>query len=66
VATSSVREPGSIEAAQLSVTYTENEDGWVTAQVVEYPAAISQGDEFTLTLTDEHGFGEELVARDPG
>jgi hypothetical protein len=36
-------EPGSVELAQLSITYTENEDGWVTAQVVEYPAAISQG-----------------------
>ncbi len=36
-------EPGSAEPGQLTISYTENEDGWVTAQVVEYPAAISQG-----------------------
>lgn len=27
----------------LTFTYTENDDGWITAQIVEYPAAISQG-----------------------
>jgi hypothetical protein len=31
------------EPERLTISYTENEDGWVTAQVVEYPAAISQG-----------------------
>jgi hypothetical protein len=36
-------EPGSVDPAQLTIRYTENTDGWVTAQVVEYPAAISQG-----------------------
>jgi hypothetical protein len=35
--------PGSVEPAQLTITYTENDDGWITAQVAEYPAAISQG-----------------------
>ena len=28
---------------QLTITYTDNEDGWVTAQIVEVPEAISQG-----------------------
>src|ERR1700674_1516525 len=37
-------EVGSLdEPARLTIQYTENEDGWITAQVVEYPAAISQG-----------------------
>lgn len=27
----------------ITFTYTKNDDGWVTAQVVEMPAAISQG-----------------------
>lgn len=36
-------EPGAIEPAQLTISYSENDDGWITAQVVEYPAAISQG-----------------------
>jgi hypothetical protein len=48
-------EPSSIEPARLTITYTENEDGWVTAQVVEYPAAISQGrtqDEAWLNVLD--------------
>lgn len=27
----------------LTITYTENEDGWVTAQIAEVPEAISQG-----------------------
>jgi hypothetical protein len=31
------------EPVQLTITYTENEDGWVTAQIVEVPEAISQG-----------------------
>jgi hypothetical protein len=34
---------GSDEPARLTITYSENDDGWITAQVVEYPAAISQG-----------------------
>lgn len=34
--------PESLDPARLTISYTENEDGWVTAQVVEYPAAISQ------------------------
>jgi hypothetical protein len=36
-------EAGSVEPAQLTISYTEGDDGWITAQVVEYPAAISQG-----------------------
>jgi predicted RNase H-like HicB family nuclease len=31
------------EPAQLTITYTENDDGWFTAQIVEFPGAISQG-----------------------
>jgi hypothetical protein len=31
------------ESAHLTISYTENEDGWITAQVVEIPEAISQG-----------------------
>ena len=31
------------DPTRLTITYSENADGWVTAQVVEYPAAISQG-----------------------
>jgi hypothetical protein len=34
---------GRSDPAQLTVLYTENPDGWVTAQIAEYPAAISQG-----------------------
>jgi hypothetical protein len=34
---------GSGDPAQLTVLYSTNEDGWVTAQIAEYPAAISQG-----------------------
>jgi predicted RNase H-like HicB family nuclease len=33
----------STEPAQLTISYTENEDGWFTAQIVEVPEAISQG-----------------------
>jgi hypothetical protein len=29
--------------ARLTIRYTDGEDGWVTAQVVEFPGAISQG-----------------------
>lgn len=36
-------EAGSVEPAQLTISYTEGDDGWITTQVVEYPAAISQG-----------------------
>lgn len=39
----------------MTIKYTANEDGWVTAQVVEYPAAISQGatrDEAWLNVLD--------------
>lgn len=28
---------------RLTIRYTDNDDGWVTAQVVELPEAISQG-----------------------
>lgn len=28
---------------QLNFRYTRNPNGWVTAQIVEYPAAISEG-----------------------
>ena len=35
--------PGSTDPAQLTFRYSENPDGWVTAQIVEYPQAISQG-----------------------
>jgi hypothetical protein len=28
----------------LTFVYTPNPDGWVTAQIVEFPAAISQGE----------------------
>ncbi len=34
---------GATDPAQLTITYTDGEDGWVTAQIVEFPAAISQG-----------------------
>ncbi|MDQ6820031.1 MAG: hypothetical protein M3076_06800 [Actinomycetota bacterium] len=34
---------GSTDPAHLTIEYIENEDGWVTAQIVEFPAAISQG-----------------------
>jgi hypothetical protein len=34
---------GSGDPAQLTVLYSTSEDGWVTAQIAEYPAAISQG-----------------------
>jgi predicted RNase H-like HicB family nuclease len=35
--------PGGSDPTQLTVLYRTNEDGWVTAQIAEYPAAISQG-----------------------
>jgi hypothetical protein len=31
------------EPGHLTISYTDNPDGWVTAQIVEFPAAISQG-----------------------
>lgn len=31
------------DPTQLTVVYTPNPDGWVTAQITEYPSAISQG-----------------------
>jgi|ERR1035438_1258774 hypothetical protein len=34
---------GRSDPSQLTVLYSRNEDGWVTAQIAEYPAAISQG-----------------------
>lgn len=34
---------GSGDPTQLTFLYSTNEDGWVTAQIAEYPAAISQG-----------------------
>jgi hypothetical protein len=33
--------PGS--PGRLTIRYTDNDDGWVTAQIVELPEAISQG-----------------------
>ena len=30
-------------SARLTVEFTENPDGWVSAQIEEFPAAISQG-----------------------
>jgi hypothetical protein len=43
VGTTTRPDPDSVGPARLTINYTENEDGWVTAQVAEYPAAISQG-----------------------
>jgi hypothetical protein len=45
---SATTEPGAdasrgFDPEQFTVTYTQNEDGWVTAQVDQFPAAISQG-----------------------
>ena len=34
---------GQADPTQLTVLYTKNDDGWVTAQIAEFPAAISQG-----------------------
>src|SRR5438270_12367542 len=34
---------GRTDPAQLTVLYTRNDDGWITAQIAEFPAAISQG-----------------------
>src|SRR5437588_8342843 len=34
---------GRTDPAQLTVLYTRNDDGWITAQIAEVPAAISQG-----------------------
>lgn len=31
------------DPTQLTVLYTRNDDGWITAQIAEFPAAISQG-----------------------
>lgn len=31
-------------SGRLTFRYTENPDGWVTAQIAEYPEAISQGE----------------------
>jgi hypothetical protein len=35
--------PESLDPTRLTFRYTRNEDGWVTAQIVEFPAAISEG-----------------------
>ena len=43
MASAAAPDAGSVDPARLTIAYTENDDGWVTAQVVEYPAAISQG-----------------------
>jgi predicted RNase H-like HicB family nuclease len=32
-----------IDPTRLTVVFTANPDGWVTAQIKEFPAAISQG-----------------------
>ena len=34
---------GRTDPPQLTVLYTPNDDGWITAQIAEFPAAISQG-----------------------
>jgi predicted RNase H-like HicB family nuclease len=34
---------GPTDPAQLTFRYTSNPDGWVTAQITEFPEAISQG-----------------------
>jgi len=34
---------GPTDPTQLTVLYTRNDDGWITAQIAEFPAAISQG-----------------------
>lgn len=34
---------GRTDPARLTVLYTRNDDGWITAQIAEFPAAISQG-----------------------
>ena len=31
------------DPARLTIDYTDGGDGWITAQIVEFPAAISQG-----------------------
>jgi hypothetical protein len=33
----------SVDPEQLTFRYIENDDGWVTAQIAEFPEAISQG-----------------------
>lgn len=32
-----------VDPTQLTIHYTDGTDGWVTAQIAEVPAAISQG-----------------------
>lgn len=32
-----------VDSQHLTVVFTANDDGWVTAQIEEFPAAISQG-----------------------
>ena len=34
---------GPTDPTHLTVLYTRNDDGWITAQIAEFPAAISQG-----------------------
>src|ERR1700736_5889946 len=34
---------GLTDSERLTVRFTPNPDGWVTAQIVEFPAAISEG-----------------------
>ena len=34
---------GSTEPMQLTINFTENAEGWVTAQIIEVPEAVSQG-----------------------
>jgi hypothetical protein len=34
---------GQTDPTRLTVLYTRNDDGWITAQIAEFPAAISQG-----------------------
>lgn len=42
---------GSMSSDHLTLLYTTNPDGWVTAQIAEFPEAISQGeDELTARV----------------
>ena len=43
VSTTADTPAGRTDPAHLTVLYTPNDDGWITAQIAEFPAAISQG-----------------------
>jgi len=58
--------PGLTYPARLTVLYTRNADGWITARIAEYPAAISQGqterDVWINVLDALHNLTHELTA----